>query len=303
MLNQLKILRVLQLIALLKKQPPKSIQSLADFLNNTERTVYRYLDLLRELGFDLKKDEKNRFLIVGENPTDEKGFSIEETTFLNKLLENSNDNPQLRESLLKKIHLQSEAQFHGKNLLNAQMMRQVEKLSTAIENNLQVILKDYHSVSSQKIEDRLIEPIKFNENFDSICAFEVKTKENKIYKMERFNDLEILDTPICYKSLHRFIKLDPFGFAPTGNPPVRIDLTLNLRSYILLKEQFPAVTSFVVHDEKNNKYTLNIDVNDPRPVLRFLMGLLDDIIVHGSLEFEEYILEYVNRLFLERPED
>lgn len=66
MLNQYKILRVLQLISLLKKEPTKSIKFLAGILESTDRTVYRYLDLAKELGFDLQRDTHNRFYIVNE---------------------------------------------------------------------------------------------------------------------------------------------------------------------------------------------------------------------------------------------
>lgn len=63
--NQHKILRVLQLITLLKKEPAKSIRFLAGVLESTDRTVYRYLDLVKELGFELHKDHNNKFQIVG----------------------------------------------------------------------------------------------------------------------------------------------------------------------------------------------------------------------------------------------
>ena len=65
MYNQNKILRVLQLISLLKKEPAKSIRFLSGILESTERTVYRYLDLVKELGFELQKDQNNNFLIIG----------------------------------------------------------------------------------------------------------------------------------------------------------------------------------------------------------------------------------------------
>ena len=63
MLNQHKILRVLQLIALLKKSPAKSIKNLASILSNTDRTIYRYLDLIKDLGFDLQRDAYNKYFI------------------------------------------------------------------------------------------------------------------------------------------------------------------------------------------------------------------------------------------------
>ena len=50
MYNQHKILRVFQLINLLKAKPSKSIRSLAKTLAIDNRTIYRYFDLLREVG-------------------------------------------------------------------------------------------------------------------------------------------------------------------------------------------------------------------------------------------------------------
>jgi hypothetical protein len=61
MLNQHKILRVLKLISYLEQAPTKSISHLAEMLDSTDRTVYRYFDLIRECGFDLQRDEHNRF--------------------------------------------------------------------------------------------------------------------------------------------------------------------------------------------------------------------------------------------------
>jgi proteasome accessory factor C len=63
MLNQRKILRVLQFISFLEQRPPKAVNQLAEMLETTERTVYRYLDLIRECGFDLHRDKHNRFFI------------------------------------------------------------------------------------------------------------------------------------------------------------------------------------------------------------------------------------------------
>ena len=54
MLNQHKILRVLKLISYLEQSPSKSVGHLAEILESTDRTVYRYFDLLRECGFDLR---------------------------------------------------------------------------------------------------------------------------------------------------------------------------------------------------------------------------------------------------------
>jgi predicted DNA-binding transcriptional regulator YafY len=46
--NQRKILRVLQFISFLEQSPSKTVAQLGSLL---DRTVYRYLDLVKECGF------------------------------------------------------------------------------------------------------------------------------------------------------------------------------------------------------------------------------------------------------------
>jgi hypothetical protein len=84
--NQHKILRVLQLIALLKKSPAKSIKNIASILSNTDRTIYRYLDLIKELGFDLQRDAYNKYFIVCADTGADVGFTKEEAQYLTSLL-------------------------------------------------------------------------------------------------------------------------------------------------------------------------------------------------------------------------
>ena len=50
MFNQNRIYRLFQLINYLKARPAKSIRSIETFLDTSERTIYRYLELLKDLG-------------------------------------------------------------------------------------------------------------------------------------------------------------------------------------------------------------------------------------------------------------
>uniref|UniRef100_UPI004047C5E1 hypothetical protein n=1 Tax=Flavobacterium sp. TaxID=239 RepID=UPI004047C5E1 len=54
---------------------------MANFLECTERTTYRYIDLLKQLGFEVQKDEHNKFFILSDKETDdfpEKIYPLEE---------------------------------------------------------------------------------------------------------------------------------------------------------------------------------------------------------------------------------
>lgn len=289
--NQNKILRVLQLITLLKKQPAKSIRFLAGILESTDRTVYRYLDLVKELGFELQKDHNNKFQIIGEDDYPSISFSKEEVSLLRDLVLSTGKDNKLKDSLLQKIYLQSELAIQGNHVLKANLGRMIEKINSSISENKRILLKGYHSINTQVISDRIIEPISLTDNYNSVCGFEVETKLNKYYNLERINEVVILDESQEFNKLHQLDELDIFGFSERNGEKFIVELSLSLRAYILLKEQYPKVEKYIVKDKKSEKYHLKVEINNPKPIKRFIMGLNDEIEVLGSKSFIKHLIE------------
>ena len=291
MYNQNKILRVLQLISLLKKEPAKSIRFLSGILESTERTVYRYLDLVKELGFELQKDQNNKFLIIGNDDFETVSFSTEEASLLRDLVLSTGKESKLKDSLLQKIYLQSELAIQGNHILKAQLGKMVTIINTAISENKRVILKSYHSINSQKISDRLIEPISLTDNYNSICGFEVATKTNKYYNIERITEVILSNEQQEFQNLHQLDEMDAFGFSKINGELFQVELTLTLKAYILLKEEYPKIEKHINKDKASDVYFLKIEVNNPKPITRFILGLKDDIEVTGSKSFLKHLSE------------
>ena len=67
MFNQNRIYRVFELINFLKARPSKGMKTLVSLLDISERSVYRYLDLLAELGIKVLKDDENRYFLPAVN--------------------------------------------------------------------------------------------------------------------------------------------------------------------------------------------------------------------------------------------
>ena len=293
MLNQHKILRVLQLISLLKKEPSKSIKFIAGILESTDRTVYRYLDLVKELGFDLQRDSHNRFFIGSEKENETIDFTNEEASLLRELLLSSGTKSNLKDALLRKIYLKSEIVIQGNHLLNAHLGKIVSDLSKAITEHKQVVLKKYQSANSNTITDRLVEPISFTDNYTSLCAFEVESAKNKYFNIERITEVEVLHKQNEFEDQHQLDTPDAFGFTALNGLPFDIDIRLNLRAFVLLKQEYPMVVSFVKQEPKTNNYRLKMSINNPKPVIRFVLGLLDDIEIIGTVAFKDYLKNYV----------
>lgn len=285
MLNQHKILRVLQLISLLKKEPAKSIRFMSGFIDSTERTVYRYLDLIKELGFDLERDQNKRFFITGERFDDAESFTNEEVTLLRELLLSSGKQSKLKDSVLKKIYFKSEIAVHGNHILKAHLGKIVEKLSSAIQNGKRVILKDYNSANSQLISDRLVEPIMFTDNYNCLIAFEVASMENKYFTIERITNVEILDVIQELKHLHKYDKSDIFGFSELNGEKFEVEVELTLRAFLILKEEYPLVEPFIKKEINKDFYLLKCIVNNPKAITRFILGFPKDVKLIGSKLF------------------
>jgi predicted DNA-binding transcriptional regulator YafY len=253
--------------------------------------VYRYLDLVKELGFELQKDQNNKFLIIGSDDFEIVSFSNEEASLLRDLVLSTGKESKLKDSLLQKIYLQSELAIQGNQILKANIGKMVTKINTAISENKRVVLKSYHSINTQKISDRLIEPISFTDNYNSICGFEMETKTNKFYNIERITEVILLNEQQEFQKLHQLDEMDAFGFSQLNGERFKVELTLTLRAFILLKEEYPKIQKHIKKDKKSDMYNLKIEVNNPKPITRFILGLKEDIEVTGSKSFLKHLSE------------
>ncbi len=288
MFNQHKIYRVLQLITLLQNKPSKSVRFMANFLECTERTTYRYIDLLKQLGFEVQKDEHNKFLILSDKDTDDI-FTKEESGYLIEMIKTVGRENKLQQAVLKKIYLKSEASHQAKSLFKAHLSKLVEKINKSIEQDKKVVLKQYHSVNSNKISDRLVEPFRFTENYNAICAFEIASRQNKFFNLERIIDVEIVNAPQENHKFHEVEKTDVFGFTERNGEKFEVELQLSLRAYILFKEANSGLEKYIINIENTGLYLLKVNVNNPKPIISLIRGFNDEVKIIGSKEFIRHI--------------
>jgi hypothetical protein len=63
-----------------------------------------------------------------------------------------------------------------------------------------------------------------------------------------------------------------FGFSHSGNT-YPIQLELDLKQVLLLKEQYPLTATFIHYNQRKNTYELKVQVNDLKPIERFMRGI------------------------------
>lgn len=288
MFNQHKIYRVLQLISLLQNKPPKSVRFMANFLECTERTTYRYIDLLKQLGFEVEKDKHNKFFILSDEQIDEH-FTEEEAGYLIEMVKTAGKENKLQDAVLKKIYLKSEVSYQANSLYKAHLSKLVRKLNHAIANHNKVLLKQYHSVNSNRISDRLVEPFQFTENYNAVCAFEIASKHNKYFNLERIIDVEVLEEFQQYQELHLAEETDVFGFTERNGTKFEVELQLSLRAYILFKEANSSLEKYITKIKNSDHYLLKVNVNNPKPMISLIRGLRDELKIEGSKAFVNYL--------------
>ncbi|HTE30122.1 MAG TPA: WYL domain-containing protein [Chryseolinea sp.] len=282
---QAKLLRLFQIIAVLKSGH-WTIHQLAERFDTSDRTIYRYMNLLEEVDFLVEKDFDNRyFIITSDDDPSQAQFSVEETRLIKKfIVAGANDNP-LKNLLLKKLSLNSEIDSMPRLFLRARIGKFVEDLAESIKEKKQVILKNYHSANSNEIRDRLVEPIHFGDNYHSIVALDANDKICKQFKLDRIGEVIALDKQFEFENLHQKNQTDIFGMS--GDSDTWISLQLSLRSYLLLREEFPLSIPYIEKNESG--YHFHGPVSNFEGVSRFILGLIDEIKINGPAILRDFV--------------
>ena len=216
------------------------IDEISEAVGLNRRTIYRYLEAFREVGFVVKKEGKV-YRLDHSSPFFQKitqgiHFSEDEALTISQVISSVYSNsPQvrhLREKLANLYHPDVLAK-HG---LDSQMAENISSLFTAINEERVVVLRNYHSGSSGQVSSRIVEPYMFiNENSEVRC-FEIASQKNKTFKISRIERVEFVDLLWSHKEDHTPFFNDLFGF--TGEKRMPVSLILGHLATNLLIEEF-----------------------------------------------------------------
>jgi len=283
---QAKLLRLFQIIAVLKtgRWP---VKNLAARFDASERTIYRYVTLLEEAGILIEKDFANQWFIhSAEDEPGKSEFTVEEMKLIRKLIQTEIDHNPLKDLLLRKLSFHSELDKVPRIIVRARRGKLVEQIAQGIRLKKQLILKSYHSANSNEVADRLIEPIEFGDNYQTVIALDTKDKLSKQFKLDRIGEIVETDKSFQFEEKHQKSTSDIFGM--TGTADTWITLKLKMRAYLLLREEYPLSLPYLEKKE-DGYFQFHGPVNNFDGVSRFALGLLDEIEVIQPKEFKEYI--------------
>ena len=276
-MDQSKLERLLRLMKLLTANTTYNIDQLAERLQMSRRTVYRYIDTFREAGFVIKKSG-NCIRLDKESPhfrdiSQLVHFTEEEAVILKSAIENIDDTNMLKQNLKRKLYSVYDNKTLADTVVRGKNSPNIRTLIEAIDEHRQVILHGYQSAHGGEVRDRRVEPFAF-----------------KLFKTSRIGSAELTEAPWEHEPEHCEGFIDAFRMH--GGARRRVRLELGLLAYNLLCEEYP-LAERDVRPLGRGRWLLDTEVAGFAGVGRFVVGLLDDIRIVDSPELTTYIHNYI----------
>jgi len=285
-MDQPKIDRLLRLMMMLTANNRYTVSDLAERLNTSPRTIYRYIDTFKEAGFLIVKkgecfriDKKSKYF---KDISQLVHFTEEEAYILNSAIESIDPTNTIKQNLKAKLASVYDFKMLAECVVKGENAKNVNSIIEAIEEKKQVILHNYTSAHSKKVSDRLVEPLAFTTNYIQLWAYEVASGSNKLFKLSRIGSVEVLETDWEFEESHNVGMMDIFRITSFEQIPVKVKL--GLRAASLLVEEYPLGEKYLtpIPDDPAH-FILNISVCSYEGIGRFVMGLLDDVeIIEGD---------------------
>lgn len=294
-MDQPKVERLLRLMKLMTGNVNYTVNDLAERLDTTYRSIYRYIETFKDAGFVVHKLDGGVYKLGKESPyfkdiSQLVHFTDEEAHIVNRLIDGLDDTNMLKHNLRKKLMTVYDCTAVAHCVVKGSNARNVTRLTEAITEHRQVILREYASSHTGIVSDRRVEPFAFTTNYVQVWCFEPASGMNKLFKTARIGSVDILDAAWEHGSKHDSGYVDIFRM--TGFDTRRVRLELGMLARNLLVEEYPLAERDIT-PLGEGRWLLDTEVCNYRGVGRFVLGLMDDVRVVDSPEFAAYIADCV----------
>lgn len=295
-MDQPKLERLLRLMKMLTANTEYSVDDLAERLESSRRTVYRYIDTFRQAGFVIKKSG-NRIRLDKESPHFKDisqliHFTEEEAAILKSAIENIDDDNLLKQNLKRKLYSVYDNRTLANTIVKGRLSGIVHHLVEAIAERRQVVLNDYRSAHGGAERDRRVEPFAFTTNYVNIWCYDTEDGRCKLFKTSRIGAVRPLADAWEHEAEHCEGFIDVFRM--NGHERRRITLRLGMLARNLLVEEYPLAERDLTADGDRH-WLLTTEVAGMAGAARFVAGLLDDVEVIDSPELRDYLSDYFRR--------
>lgn len=254
-MEQPKIERLLHLIQLMSGPRRYTTAEMAQCLQTSERTVYRYIDSFKRAHWPVSSVDGCPRLDAAD-------------AFLRNFQE------------------------VVRNTYEARKVDCFCLADEAIRCKRQLLLKRYASANSDSVRDRLVEPFAWSPDNRFLIAYDVEDGGCKIFVPLRAAELQVLDTPWRFADRHQPVEVDLFG--NSGAQSYRVRWRMGVRSHNYLLEQCPMAERYVKQCCEL-LWKLDTEVFRLEGPAHFYMANADDIEIVDSPELKEYVRRFVEK--------
>ena len=154
------------------------------------------------------------------------------------------------------------------------------------------MLHGYSSSSSGVIKDRTVEPFALASGQKTVWCYDLASKTNKVFKVDRISNVEIKPEGWAYETHHRQGKMDIFRM--TGETAIPVNLELSLLAKNVLVEEYPEAVKDLYQTKSDDRWILETEVYNIVGLGRFYMGLAAEISIINAPGLKEYAQKYCN---------
>lgn len=291
-----KLDRQLKILELLVNNEHLTPKEIADRLDISLRSVYRYIKFYEDLGFDVFND--HGIYSVGHNSpfitaiTQKMHFTSDELYALGHLLGQADKKDATINRIRHKFRNVYGLEFNDEEFkFDKHVAENIETLKKAIQMRHQCILQQYQSLSSKQTSDRVVEPYQMLSNSNEVRCYELSSGLCKTFKIARINGKVVdREQQAEHRDQYTHYFTDIFGFA--SEKTIRVVLRLTVLSKTILMEEF-GVNEERFLQEDSDHYLISLPVCNEKGIGRFVLGLIDDVeIVKGDF-LKKYIREQI----------
>lgn len=294
-MDQPKIERLLRLLRLLSGNVTYSVDELADRLDTSWRSIYRYIDTLKSAGFAVEKVYGNVYRLVSMKDarfdlSKVVMFSDEEAAIVNGMIDGLDNTNALKIGLKRKLAAVYDSTSIANYIGSKSNAANTQAIADAIREHRKVVLKDYESSHSGQVRDRLVEPFQFTTNYVDAWCFDLEDGANKRFKIARIGEVEILPEEWTAEASHKAQPMDAFRM--NGDRPIHIKLILSLRAKNLLVEEYPLAEQST--REENGRWIYEGDIYALQGAGRFVVSLFHEIEIAEGEPLRQYVQAYID---------
>ena len=293
-MDQPKIERLLRLLRLLSGNVTYSVDELADRLDTSWRSIYRYIDTVKSAGFAVEKVYGNVYRLVSMKDarfdlSKVVMFSDEEAAIVNGMIDGLDNTNALKIGLKRKLAAVYDSTSIANYIGSKSNAANTQAIADAIREHRKVVLKDYESSHSGQVRDRLVEPFQFTTNYVDAWCFDLEDGANKRFKIARIGEVEILPEEWAVEASHKAQPMDAFRM--NGDRPIHIKLILSLRAKNLLVEEYPLAEQST--REENGRWIYEGDIYALQGAGRFVVSLFHEIEIAEGEPLRQYVQAYI----------